>query len=82
MVAARGSFPGNTSKIRGNWSTHSSFNHGYMVLQPGYDITKHIKRMNIDFTTMMPAHKLVELNKYVTGLEHFTKSCSENSDEV
>ena len=38
--------------------------------------------MNIDFTTMMPAHKLVELNKYVTGLEHLTRSCSENSDEV
>ena len=82
MVAARGSFPGNTSKIRGNWIPHSSFNHGYMVLQPGYDITKHIKRMNIDFTTMMPALKLVEWNKYVTGLEHLTTSCSENSDEV
>ena len=31
---------------------------------------------------MMPAHKLVELNKYVTGLEHLTTRCSENSDEV
>ena len=58
MVATRGSFAGNTSKIRGNWSTHSNFNHGCMVFQPVQDITKHIKRMNIDFTTMMP------------GLEH------------
>ena len=35
-----------------------------------------------EITTMMPAHKLVEWNKYVTGLEHLTTSCSENSDEV
>ena len=82
MEAARGYFPGNPRKILGHWIPHKTFNLGCMVLQAGYDITKHIKRMNIDFTTMMPAHKLVEWNKYVTGLEHLTTSCSENSDEV
>ena len=31
-----------------------------------------------EITTMMPAHRLVEWNKYVTGLEHLTTSCFEN----
>ena len=82
MEAARAYFNGNPRKILGDWNLHTNVNLVCMVLPAGYDITKHIKRMNIDFTTMMPAHKLVELNKYVTGLKHLTRSCSENSDEV
>ena len=35
-----------------------------------------------EITTMMPAHKLVEWNKYVTGLEHLIRSGSENSNEI